>query len=118
MSQLTAGQHVRIRDQASGRWQKATVTATCEEPRSYLVEAQNGRILRRNRRQLQATPLPRRVHFADETLTAVGGDDTPRAQPTTTGQHDEHTRRADDATQLAYRTRSGRAVKQPDRLDL
>ena len=82
MSQLTAGQHVRIQDQASGRWQKATVTATCEEPRSYLVEAQNGRTLRRNRRQLQATPSPRRVHFADETLTAVGGDDTPRAHGT------------------------------------
>ena len=120
---LATGQQVRVQDHASGRWKPATVTATCDEPRSYLVEAQNGRILRRNRRHLRTTGSPRRVHFADE--TAEADDVTSHVQPvqqqaasTASRQRDEGARRADDATHPSYRTRSGRVITQPERLDL
>ena len=47
----------RIQDHTSRRWNQAIVNARCYEPRSYLVEAQNGHILRRSRRQIQETSL-------------------------------------------------------------
>ena len=64
---LMIGQPIRMQDHTSGRWNQAIVNARCYEPCSYMVEAQNGHILRRNRRQIQETsPARRRVRFAND----------------------------------------------------
>ena len=66
------GQPIRIQDHTSGLWNQAIANASCYEPRSYMVEAQNGHILRRNRRQIQETsPERRRVRFADDPVGEI-----------------------------------------------
>ncbi|XP_013882267.1 uncharacterized protein K02A2.6 [Austrofundulus limnaeus] len=56
---LHPGQDVRIKLDGDKGWKTpARVIAKCKEPRSYLVETENGAVLRRNRRHLQAVPQP------------------------------------------------------------
>ncbi|XP_063590442.1 uncharacterized protein K02A2.6-like [Penaeus indicus] len=76
---LLPGQAVRVQDHISGRWTPATVVEKSQEPRSYIVETQDGGILRRNRRHIKQTPQPKHPlpdeHHADEpTGTTVNMD--------------------------------------------
>ena len=48
LSPLFPGQNVRIHTLTSSMWLPAVVREKCQEPRSYVVETQNGRVLRRN----------------------------------------------------------------------
>ena len=52
LSPLTAGQPVRIQDQATKSWLLGTITFLRPEPRSYEVTTQSGSVLHRNRRHL------------------------------------------------------------------
>ena len=49
VSPLFPGQNVRIQTLPSSLWSPAVVREKCQEPRSYVVETQNGRVLQRNR---------------------------------------------------------------------
>ena len=49
LSPLFPEQNVRIQTLPSSLWSPAVVREKCQEPRSYVVETQNGRVLRRNR---------------------------------------------------------------------
>ncbi|XP_030578829.1 uncharacterized protein K02A2.6-like [Archocentrus centrarchus] len=54
---LQPGQDVRMKLDGEKGWKTpARVITKCHEPRSYLVETENGAVLRRNRRHLQAVP--------------------------------------------------------------
>ena len=53
LSPLFPGQNVRIQTLPSSLWSPAVVREKCQEPRSYVVETQNGRVLRRNRRHIR-----------------------------------------------------------------
>ena len=128
---LEAGQPLRIQDHVSSRWNKASITERCEQPRAYLVESENGNILRRNRIHIRETPPVRRlVRFADPVSDQVQVSPT---QPTQTrrgelkhappdgAQTGARPVAADvpnDITRHSYYTRSGRAVSTPKRLDL
>ena len=53
LSPLTAGQPVRIQDQATKKWHPGTVNYKRPEPRSYEVKTQSGSVLRRNKSHLR-----------------------------------------------------------------
>ncbi|XP_063592470.1 uncharacterized protein K02A2.6-like [Penaeus indicus] len=116
---LLPGQAVRVQDHISGRWTPATVVEKSQEPRSYIVETQDGGILRRNRRHIKQTPQPKHPlpdeHHADEpTGTTVNMDneqDHVSKAPTVVPQEQE-------STCNGTRTRSGLTIKKPNRLDL
>ena len=101
-----------------------------------MVEAQNGHILRRNRRQIQETsPSRRRVRFVNDPAGEMQTLRTQTAEEASSPQRRgerQHTIPADvdtsvgravaddtnDITHHTYHTWSGRAVSKPKRLDL
>lgn len=57
LPELRPGQDVRVKLDGDKGWKTpARVIGKSKEPRSYLVETDNGRVTRRNRRHLQAVP--------------------------------------------------------------
>ena len=50
---LQPAQKVRTRDHTTGQWWPGIIENTCEEPRSYIVQIQNGSIIRRNRAHIR-----------------------------------------------------------------
>jgi len=52
---LIPGEAVTVQNHVSKRWSPAVVKSVCPEPRSYIVEAENGSVLRRNRRDIRTT---------------------------------------------------------------
>ena len=122
---LITGQHVRIQDHASKRWNPGVVTSKTSEPRSYNVLTPNGNTLRRNRSHIRET---------GEKHTRVNMDDSeppdlpqpapqmpvvvtvPPNSPNTSGSAltpAPQVKEPDGCT-----TRSGRTVRQRQRLDL
>ena len=53
---LTTGQHVRLLNDNNGHWEPAIIKAPYPEPRFYLVETDDGSVLRRNRSHLRDAP--------------------------------------------------------------
>ncbi|XP_030855067.1 uncharacterized protein K02A2.6-like [Strongylocentrotus purpuratus] len=116
LAPLSPGQLVRVQDQTSHHWITATVREQCHEPRSYLVETPNGRVLRRNRQHL-ADIEPRRIHHDEEVTKTpdpptheemtldptpdIGGSPAPTPAPSPNHQQT---------------TRSGRVIKKPEKL--
>ena len=120
---LSRGQIVRTRHPDTHRWEPARIVNPCQQPRSYGVESTRGRILRRNRRDILETTEQHLLLHAD--------DDDPRC--------DENPKRSEKSvshssvderdpqtpqrqTTVCYmeptRTRSGRIIRAPPRLDL
>lgn len=57
LPELHPGQEVRVKLDGNKGWKTpATVIAKSKEPRSYVVEKDNGTVICRNRRHLQAVP--------------------------------------------------------------
>lgn len=57
LPELQSGQAVRVKLDGEKGWKmSAKVISKCSEPRSYIVKTDNGAVLRRNRRHLQAVP--------------------------------------------------------------
>ena len=54
---LIPGQNVRVQNTDSGRWEKAVVVSDCNEPRSYIVNTDEGKTLRRNRVHIRVQSL-------------------------------------------------------------
>ena len=122
---LITGQHVRIQDHATKRWNPGVVTSKTSELRSYNVLTPNGNILRRNRSHIRET---------GEKHTRVNMDDSeppdlpqpapqmpvvvtvPPNSPNTSGSAltpAHQVKEPDGCT-----TRSGRTVRLRQRLDL
>ena len=110
LSHLTPGQDVRIQDHRTKEWQKGTIRRECQEPRSYVVETEYGGCLRRNRRHIQPTTelVPGRAFEAHVREEPEELDVSTRQPSCEQGQHDRFTKEV-------YRTRSGRAVRKPER---
>ncbi|XP_028395789.1 uncharacterized protein K02A2.6-like [Dendronephthya gigantea] len=110
LSQLVPGQEVRIQDNRTKEWQQGTVRRQCQEPRSYVVENENGSWLRRNRRHIQTVIEPASRCALDsqgraEEPEEKAGEELGEELGQTTGE----------IHQNVYRTRSGRAVHKPER---
>ncbi|XP_030850154.1 uncharacterized protein K02A2.6-like [Strongylocentrotus purpuratus] len=128
LAPLSPGQLVRVRDQTSRHWITATVREQCHEPRSYLVETPNGRVLRRNRQHL-ADIEPRRIHHDEEvtktpdphTREEMTLDPTPviRGSPAPTPAPNPAPKPAPNPVPIPNHqqtTRSGRVIKKPEKL--
>lgn len=105
LSELSPGDQVWITDSRS----TGTVTSAHETPRSYLVSGSQG-TLRRNRHHL----VPMSADNSSKTLEHATGVD-PHDTSTDTGQVSLE---GPPGSPQTVRTRSGRAIKKPDRLDL
>ena len=108
---------------ATHRWEPAGIVNACLQPRSYDVESTSGRILRRNRRDIRETTEQHLLLLADDddprrdenpkrseksiSDSSVDARDPPTPQRQTTVRYVEPTR-----------TRSGRIIHAPPRLDL
>lgn len=119
---LHPGDPVRLMDPQTHRWSKSgKVEQKCESPRSYIVEFDGGRKLRRNRKHLLKTP--EKVHVSPPLDDADDSDnvsnnvsDTPAASP----DGDPGGAVITDSSEKVLSpkpitTRSGRLVKQPIR---
>jgi len=58
LPRLNVGQHVRIQDPASHRWDKVGVVMGCGRSRDYEIRLPSGRVWWRNRRFLRPVPPP------------------------------------------------------------
>lgn len=58
LPRLSVGQHVRIQDPASHRWDKVGVVMGCGRSRDYEIRLPSGRVWWRNRRFLRPVPPP------------------------------------------------------------
>ncbi|XP_037794447.1 uncharacterized protein K02A2.6-like [Penaeus monodon] len=124
---LLPGQAVRVQDHITGRWTPATVIEKSQEPRSYIVETQNGGILRRNRRHIRQTPQPRYL-IPEEDHQVIPEEDHREESTETTvnmNNNEDHVGKAlkvvPQEQELPYegtRTRYGRTIKKPNRLNL
>uniref|UniRef100_A0A8C9SGK0 Gypsy retrotransposon integrase-like protein 1 n=1 Tax=Scleropages formosus TaxID=113540 RepID=A0A8C9SGK0_SCLFO len=103
---LYQGQEVRVLDDSTQTWTPGKAITQCPEPRSYVVETSSGASLRRNRRHLrEAHPPPSSTTSQSDTPKIT--DDTIQECPVTKTEVGNHPD--------VIRTRSGRAVKKPDR---
>ena len=91
LPQLYAGQHVRFQQQPSSNWTLARIVREADEPRLYVLETSDGSVLRRSRRHIAKTPLPRapvtelqrqpkRVRFLDDFVPAPTVTTEPTAE--------------------------------------
>ena len=122
LPELKVGDTVRLRQKTYPRkfWdKKGTVVAKLQEPRSYKVEAETGKVYRRNRRDILKTketfnkdsqaPDSDVEISSDETPSAKEGIDTsvtlvPRPPP-------------EESKPVHYRSRYGRVIKPPQRYE-
>ena len=100
-----------------GPWIPAKTIRPAEEPRSYIVETQDGGMYRRNRRHLRKQ---KNVRWADQhrNIVDTASDETDLKQKLQPEEAPGANLQEDDPAGNSYRTRSGRAVVAPDRLSL
>ena len=127
LSPLLTGQYVRVQDHVTGLWNPATVVGKCSEPRSYMIETPNGAVLRRNRRHIRevtppTVPSPAREDSQSQDMDdgsarvtkprspSVEVPEEPIARTPGTPEH----RQPDGQT----RTKTGRVIRKPCRLNL
>ena len=81
LPQLHAGQHGRSQQQPCDKWTPARIVREAAEPRSYVLETSDSRVLRRSRHHIAETPLPlapvtelqrqpKRIRFLDNVMPA------------------------------------------------
>jgi hypothetical protein len=122
---LISGESVTVQNHLNKQWSPAVVRSVCSEPRSYIVESQNGSTLRRNRRDIRTTVQEKDqpqfirdqsdqqviepAHDSTSTTSTVGPNEIPsgafKAGSSAVG-HPSHNQ---------YVTRYGRAVKQTEK---
>lgn len=122
---LEAGDKVRIRPNRDTEWRKAEVL-----PRSYLLQDEQGRIYRRNRKQIISVPNdhpmrpqlhPMCPQLHDPSVSSPCADvpmspSSPTTEKQTPGQMELAERPAGNAEHSPIVTRSGRQVRKPQRL--
>ena len=56
---------MRVQNQNNGKWEKATIQEKVN-PRSYTINTETGKVIRRNRRHIRESPEPKKsVTFAE-----------------------------------------------------
>ena len=123
---LIENQQVSVRNFSTGLWSPATIVKESSEPRSYIIEMPDGTMLRRNRIHLKDSYRPQPAdpplqHEDADTVNAAPGvttDDMPVDNDYPPHRHnDRDDRRAAPHTRTRTFTRSGRAVKIPQRYE-
>ena len=128
LKEIQPGTKVRMQPWSDSReWKPATVVRHHHTPRSYVVQEDDGRNHRRNRRHLRVCPAPGpRSLNAEQSLHGserhnLPGDQTeqpaPPVSPVIPPQH-HNSEPPEGGNSEAYVTRSGRQVLKPKRLDL
>ncbi len=115
LSHLVPGQEVRIQDHRTKGWEQGVIRRQCQEPRSYVVESENGSWLRRNRRHIQTTTpsvLDREVEAQER---EEHGQSHGSTWQNSNEQQLENQIMEGETCRTVYRTRSGRAVRKPER---
>ena len=120
-------QSVRVQDHVTKKWEPAIVKQKVGEPRSYLVITKSGAEYRRNRRHIRTTGeifqlLDRRHHDenTDGEHEAVNPTEPATCEEQTKGYESSHVAGQACAYigDIPYKTRSGRSVYPPNRLDV
>ena len=112
LSHLEPGQDVRIQDHKTKEWQQGTIQEKCQEPRSYVVETENGKQLRRNRQHIRPTIRPVVGHSL-ETQARQQSEHMDNSTCQTNNEQGQD----NEAVELVYRTRSGRVIRKPERYE-
>lgn len=118
---LQPGDAVRLKRDDERRWSaNGTVLARADAPRSFIVETSDGGVYRRNRKHLLKVP-PEPPRTSETTDDHRDEPDDVETTPTLPG--DEHPQDATEDVPSSprrpgYVTRSGRAVRKPDRMDV
>ncbi|KAF7644746.1 hypothetical protein LDENG_00216630 [Lucifuga dentata] len=94
---LRPGDGVLLKLDGEKGWRTpSTVVSTVKEPRSYLVQTQDGNVLRRNRRHLQPVPVsaPQQEHHTDcsQPLKLEEPSTPPNPSPAYNSSHKTHYR--------------------------
>jgi transposase InsO family protein len=130
LAPLIPGQFVRVQDETTRKWRPAIVTQKHSTPRSYEVQMPSGSTLRRNRRHIRETHEKFDLPTDESESIAPEPESTRPAEGKhvrfNTGTSHEPARassvcannspKSDSDTQ--NRTRGGRLVKPPTKLDL
>ncbi|XP_029656176.1 uncharacterized protein LOC115230085 [Octopus sinensis] len=84
LPEMLGGQHVHTQDPITKTWIPAQVVSGAETPRSYIIETESGRQLRRNRAHIRLTPeLPRKTCTTPAALVTTPTESSPQRVPTT-----------------------------------
>ena len=110
---LHTGQHVRVLNKEKKQWYPATVTSQTKE-RSYMLETEAGRHIRRNRRQLREITS----NTASEQATTGDGTSAPTvvADPPLL-QCNNGSDEPAASISTVNTTRAGRAIRKPQRFN-
>ncbi|XP_030854482.1 uncharacterized protein K02A2.6-like [Strongylocentrotus purpuratus] len=112
LSKLKPGDHVILQDMKTNTWSKRGILRSVQDRnRSYQIETETGDIRRRNRRHLR--PVPRQQQA--ESIPLPTQDDF---ELDDTAEATEQPASEESSTMSSTRTRSGRVIKPPDRLNL
>ena len=136
MKELQPGTKVRMQPWTNSKvWKPATVVKHHHTPRSYVVQAEDGRKYRRNRQHLRVCPAPGHDSFSGELPLGVDKTVVQDKEPARDAESDQPTtlimlpevpsqeppiylEPAVENIMEPYVTRSGRQVVAPNRLDL
>ena len=113
LPRINSGENILMQKDNGGPWIPARTLRHAEQPRSYIVETQDGGVYRRNRRHLRK----RHVRWADQENTI----DLTSDLPPDTEEHEETpivNQQQNPVDDGLRRTRSGRLIVSPDRLSL
>ena len=133
LPELQRGQQVRVQNPSSKTWSPAKVIGIASTPRSYVVEKEDGGILRRNRQHLRNSPeerskSPSAIPHDSESSTSpqmtvldarrknIPCDEPVYNSPSRSPPSTPRSTR--DDSRPGTTTRSGRRINKPQRLDL
>ncbi|RLJ22866.1 hypothetical protein DJ031_00095 [bacterium endosymbiont of Escarpia laminata] len=124
LRELQPGDKVRVKTATDDKWSNpATVTSRAGYPRSYIVEAENGGVYRRNRQHLLKVPHDNHIDVSTPDVDVSSDEQEAPAMPETS----HATRKSSEPKGVARDQpddkpsavrRSSRAVVPPKRLDL
>ena len=117
---LYPGQNIRVFNKAEKSWHPGTVIEKCLEPRSYMIKTPFGSEQRRNRSHIREsrteTRTPSVIHAQPVPTPIVNPIRTP-ATDTEKDTPNENNQRTRDGDIEIIRTRSGRMIRPPQRLE-
>ena len=127
LKEMHRAQSVRVHDHVTKKWEPAIVKEKVGEPRSYIVTTKSGAEYRRNRRHIRTTgetfKLPDRRHDDENTdgeHEAFNPDEPVTCEEQSKGNESSHVAGQACAyiRDIPYKTRAGRSVHPPNRLEV
>ncbi|KAK2170962.1 hypothetical protein NP493_1121g00009 [Ridgeia piscesae] len=126
LKDIHPGQSVRVQDYVTKKWEPAVVKQRVSEPKSYILTSRNGAEYRRNRRHTRTTgetvTWPD-THNSDENTDeehTVNRNELAAFDNPSKGTELIHVEEPPPAcvNDASYRTKAGRCMRPPKRLDL